>query len=124
MITQDEQRTNNNNKGTKEQIIGKRIDAIGWALFFIMIGGIGLAPKESVPEGAWLIGVGLIMLGGNAARHLNGLKVVGFTIVLGLIALGIGLSIMLGLDLPVFPILLVIVGLSIILRPLLKDIQS
>ena len=124
MITQDEQRTNNNNKGTKEQIIGKRIDAIGWALFFIMIGGIGLAPKESVPEGAWLIGVGLIMLGGNAARYLNGLKVVGFTIVLGLIALGIGLSIMLGLDLPVFPILLVIVGLSIILRPLLKDIQS
>ena len=124
MITQDEQRTNNNNKGTKEQIIGKRIDAIGWALFFIMIGGIGLAPKESIPEGAWLIGVGLIMLGGNAARYLNGLKVVGFTIVLGLIALGIGLSIMLGLDLPVFPILLVIVGLSIILRPLLKDIQS
>ena len=122
MTTQDEQSTNNNE--SKEQIIGKRIDAIGWALFFIMIGGIGLAPKESIPGGAWLIGVGLIMLGNNAARYLSGLKVVGFTIVLGLIALGIGLIIMLGLDLPVFPILLVIVGLSIILGPLLKNKQS
>lgn len=118
MTTQEEQGTTN--KETREQAIGKRIDAIGWALFFIMIGGIGLAPKESIPEGTWLIGVGLIMLGNNAVRYLSGLKMINFTMLLGLLALGIGISVMFGIDLPVFPILLILVGVSIIIGPLLK----
>lgn len=110
-----------NDTETREQVIGKRIDAVGRALFFVMIGGIGLVRKKSVPEGTWLIGVGLIAPRGNAACYLNGLKVVGFTIVLGLLALGVGLSVLFGLNLPVFPILLILVGLSIILGPLIKN---
>lgn len=118
MTARDEQSAADKEK--RDQVVGKRIDAVGWALFFIMIGGIGLAPKESIPEGTWLIGVGLIMLGANVARCLSGLKIVSFTIFLGLLALGIGLSVMFGLNLPVFPILLILVGVSIILGQLRK----
>jgi len=105
---------NASNDETRETRMTKRIDAIGWALFFIMIGGIGLIPEENVPEGTWLIGVGVIMLGNNLFRYLNQIKVVGFTLVLGIIALGLGLAGTLGIEIPIFPIILLIVGISIV----------
>jgi len=111
---------NENNNETREAKLGKRIDAVGWALFFIMIGGIGLVPKETIPEGTWLVGVGAIMLGTNLVRYKNNLKVSTFTIILGIIAIAAGLSGYYGMDLPIFSILLILVGLSIIL-PLFKE---
>jgi len=94
--------------------LSKQIDGISWALFFIMIGGIGLVPDEKVPGGAWLIGVGLIMLGNNLFRYMKEIKVVGFTIVLGILALLAGLGDFTGFEIPIFPVLLILVGLSII----------
>jgi len=108
--TQDEQKS----------ALNKRFESIAWALFLIMIGGIWLVPKERVPEGTWLVGAGLIMLGLNAARYLNGIKMSGFTIVLGFIAVVSGLSDFVGVDLPFFPLLLILIGASIILRPLIE----
>lgn len=103
---------------THELSTARRIDAIGWALFFIMIGGLWLVPEEIVFEGAWLIGVGLIMLGNNVARLLTGLRTVGFTLFLGALALGTGLCDLANVDLPVFPILIILVGASIVIRTL------
>ena len=85
--------------------LNKRLETIGWALFLIMIGGIGLVPKAQVPEGLWSIGVGLIMLGLNAARYYYKIKMSGFTIVLGT-----GIGELMGADLPVFAILLILIG--------------
>ncbi|MFC2160610.1 hypothetical protein ACFLRX_03035 [Acidobacteriota bacterium] len=100
--------------------LNKKLEAIGWGFFLIMIGGLWLLPDETVPEGAWLIGVGVIMLGLNAARSVYGIKVSGFTVVLGILALSIGISDLFGVDLPVFPILLILWGLSVVLEPFLK----
>jgi len=109
---------------TEEQVLNKHLERIGWALFLIMIAGIALVPDERIPKGTWPIGVGLIMLGLNAARYLNGIKMSGFTIVLGILALGSGLGDFLGVDLPLFPILLILIGANIILRPLFEKEQS
>jgi len=54
------------------------------------LSGLWLLPDETIPEGTWLIGVGVIMLGLNAARYMYGIKMSGFTVVLGIIALSIG----------------------------------
>ncbi len=104
----------------EKDVLNKRLERIGWGLFLLMIGGIGLVPDEQVPEGTWLIGVGLIMLGLNGARYLNGIKMSGFTIFLGVLALGSGISDFLGVDLPIFPILLILIGANIILKPWLE----
>ena len=109
---------------TEEQVLNKRLERISWALFLIMIAGIALVPDERIPKGTWSIGVGLIMLGLNAARYLNGIKMSGFTIVLGILALGSGLGDFLGVDLPLFPILLILIGANIILRPYLLNIPG
>ena len=45
--------------------LNKRLEAIAWGLFLIMIGALWLLPDETVPEGTWLLGVGVILLGLN-----------------------------------------------------------
>ncbi len=108
---------------TDKQILNKRLESIGWALFLIMLGGLGLVPKEQVPEGIWSIGVGLIMLGLNAARYLNQIKMSTFTIVLGFLALLTGVGELMGMDLPVLAILLIIIGAGMILKPMFEKEQ-
>lgn len=104
----------------ERQALNKRLETIGWALFLIMIGGLGLVPNDQVPGGTWLVGAGLIMLGLNAVRFLNGIPMSGFTTVLGAIALLAGVSDFLRISLPLFPILLILIGAHIIIKPYLE----
>ena len=104
----------------QKRYLNKRLEAISWGLFLIMIGGLWLLPDEKVPEGTWLFGVGLILLGLNIARHLNGIKISGFTVFLGIIAVCIGTGDFFGVDVPIFPILIILWGLSVVLEPFLK----
>jgi hypothetical protein len=116
MATQDNQARRNDD--TQKTALNKRLEDIGWALFLIMIGCIWLVPDEQIPQGTWLIGAGLIMLGLNGARYLNGIKVSGFTMLLGMVALAAGLGSLVGVELPLFAVFLILIGASIILRPL------
>jgi hypothetical protein len=104
----------------QKKALDKRLDAIGWGLFLIMIGCLWLIPEESVPEGTWLIGAGAIILVLIGIRFLYGIKISGVWLVIGILALAFGISDFSGLNLPVFPILIILFGLSIILKPLLK----
>lgn len=97
---------------SKQHTLNQRLESIGWALFLIMLGGIGLVPNEMVPEGAWLIGVGLIMLGLNLARYLYQIPMSSATLFLGALALAAGITSVFGVNLPVFPIALILLGLS------------
>ncbi len=101
--------------------LNKRLDTIAWACFLIMIGCLGLVPKEQVPEGTWLVGVGIIWLGLNAARYLNQIKMSNGTIILGILAIVAGLGDVLGVSMPVLPILLVLLGLSLLVKHLFED---
>jgi len=82
-----------------------------------MLGCTGLVPEAMVPQGVWSVGVGVILLGLNAARYANGIRMSGFTVVLGLLAVLTGIAEFFGADLPIFAILLIIVGASMLLRP-------
>jgi hypothetical protein len=95
---------------------GRRLDEIALALVLIMTGALWLAPKPMFPEGAWLVGVGLIVLGLNAARRVRGLKTSGFGIVVGLLAFAAGTGRIIGRDLPLMPILLIILGAGLAIR--------
>ena len=121
MNTQQGQITNP--RTTEQQALNKRLEMIGWGLFLIMLGGLGLVPSQIVPGGTWLCGAGLIMLGLNAARYLNGIPMSGFTIVLGIIALFSGMGDFVGAQLPLFPILLILIGANILLKPMFEKKQ-
>jgi hypothetical protein len=97
-----------------------QLERVCWALFLIMIGALALLPKGLVPAGTWLAGTGVIMIGLNVVRHTKNLRVSGFTAVLGLVALALGISALTGVDLPVLAIVLVAVGLHIVYSALVR----
>ena len=97
--------------------LNARLEGIAWALFLIMLGVLWLFPEGRFHEDAWLLGVGVILLLLNAVRYLYHIKISTFTIILGILALAAGLDDFYGFELPIIPILVIIVGLSIIIRP-------
>jgi hypothetical protein len=106
---------------TEKEQLNKRLENIGWGLFLIMIGGIWLVPDRLVPEGTWLIGAGLILIGLNIVRYLNQIEISSFSLILGGAALLIGISDFFQVNLPFFPILLIIIGAKLIIQPLLEN---
>jgi hypothetical protein len=106
------------------QILNKRFEALGWGAIFVWWGITELFP--SLPDGMWAVGIGLILLGLNAARSLNGIPASGFTTTLGILALivgGLELArpiLRLPFDLPVFAILLIALGVIVLGRGLVR----
>ncbi len=93
----------------------RNIDALAWGALFIWW-GITLLIK--FPAGVGLIGVALILLAANGIRYGQGLGVSGFTTAIGILALLWGVLVLAGtvltFELPVFAILLIVLGLMIL----------
>ena len=100
-------------------LLDRRLHDIGWGLLLMLTGMIWLVPAERVPEGAWLLGVAAILLGVNVVRHLKHIRVSGFSLVLGLAALLAAFSRIWRTDLPVLAICLLLIGASLVAKPLL-----
>lgn len=96
--------------------LDKRLAILFWPLLFILAGCIWLFPEGRVPDGTWLIGIGLILLSLNAVRKLNGIPVRVLPSVLGALALVTGLAEYGGMKLPIFSLTLIAIGASIILE--------
>jgi hypothetical protein len=99
--------------------LNKRLEDSAWGFFLLLIGTLLLLPSALAPQGAWLIGAGLIMLLLNGVRYVNDISASRFTVVLGLVAILVGLASFFGLKPPLFAIFLALIGLSIIVRSLL-----
>lgn len=102
-----------------DTLLQKRdFDAIAWGAFFILWGITELVP--SLPNGTGALGIGLILLGLNAARHLSGLPISSFTITIAILAIvwgGLdiaGVLLSLPFEIPVFAILLVVLGVIVL----------
>jgi hypothetical protein len=98
----------------------RRIDAIGWGLLLILTGGALLMPDQHLAGVAWLIGVGLVLLGAAAVRYRNGIGPGTANLVLGSVALAGGLAGLFGLSLPLLPILLILFGATLLISSLLE----
>jgi hypothetical protein len=108
---------------SEKAVLNKRLETIGWGLFLIMLGGFALVPHELVAKGLWSIGVGVIMLGLNITRYFNKIKMSGFTTFLGIVALLSGVTQLLGMHNLDAPILLIVLGAYLIVKPWLDKRQ-
>jgi hypothetical protein len=98
----------------------RRLDRLGWALFLILTGAVTVAPNDQqIPVVAWVIGAGLIMLGINLVRLINRAPVSSLSIVIGTVALIIGLGLMLGRHLLLIPVVLIVGGVLVLYRTLI-----
>jgi hypothetical protein len=107
------------------QTLNHKLETVAWAAFFIWWGVTELF--QSLPPGIGAIGIGVILLSLNAARRQNGLPASGFTITLGILALVLGglelasAILHLPFELPVFAILLIVLGMIMLGRELLQN---
>jgi hypothetical protein len=101
----------------------RNIDALAWGALFIWW---GITLLIQFPAGVGLIGVGLILIAANAARYFQGMVVSGFTTAIGVLALVWGALEMAGtvlsFELPVFPILLIVLGLMVLFGSRREDV--
>ncbi len=104
-------------RNPEKAALNKRLETIGWGLFLIMLGGSALVPDETINDGWWSIGVGLIMFGLNFARYHYRIKLSGFTTFLGIIAIISGVLQLLGLNDLGGAIFLIILGAYLLVKP-------
>ena len=90
----------------------KKLEAVGWGLFFIWI-GIAFLSELGFPIG--LFGVGIITLGSQAARKYFHFKLEGFWIVVGLLFIVGGIGELFNIEIDLLPILLITAGLVILI---------
>ena len=95
--------------------LNKNLERAAWGCFLIMLGGFMFLPQA--PEGLWSIGVGAIMLGLNAARYFNQIRMSGFTTVLGILSVVGGVVQLLGVRNVEGAFLLIILGAYLVLKP-------
>ena len=91
----------------------KRITTIGWGLFFIWVGfawlmGYGL--------GWGLLGVGILTIAVQALRYLFHVKVEGFWLIVGMAFFAAGFWELWSLEIPLAPVLLILLGIGLLLR--------
>jgi MFS superfamily sulfate permease-like transporter len=106
---------------TEKAALNKRLETVFWGLFLIMLGGWALVPDETIPKGAWSIGVGLLMLGLNLTRYLNKIRMSGFTTLLGILSLIGGIAEFLGWKSLDGALILIILGAYLILKPWFEE---
>ncbi len=100
---------------TNRYSLHKKLDAAGWGLFFIWT---GIALSARVGWGAGLLGVGIIGLGGQAARYYLGLKLERFWVAVGLLFVLGGVWELFKIRFDLTPILCMIGGAALFLSGL------
>lgn len=99
-------------------------EAIAWGAIFVWWGILEAVP--SLPKGIGAAGFGVILLGVNAARAREGVAVSHFSMLLGILALVLGglelagSLLRLPFELPIFAILLIVLGAYFLLRQLVR----
>lgn len=99
--------------------VDRRLHDIGWGLLFMLTGVVWLVPPGTVPAGTWLFGVAAILLGINAVRYIAHVGVSGFSVILGIVALGAAITQLWRADVPLLAICLLVIGASLVAKPLL-----
>jgi hypothetical protein len=103
--------------------LAKKLDAVGWGVFFIWL---GIAFLANVGWGVGFLGVGIIALGAQAVRKYFGLPHERFWLVIGGVFVVWGLWRLLRIQLPapvtgnVLPILFIAVGVVVVASALMR----
>lgn len=90
-------------------LLNRKFQFTAWAIFVMMTFLIWWSVDGWIGYSFWFLGTGMILLGVNVARALVDIALGGASLVGGVVALGVGLSLLLGTG-PLLPVLLLLMG--------------
>ena len=105
-----------NSQATAANQLDRRLNDIGWGLLLMLTGTLWLLPTAA-PPGTWLFGVAVILVGVNVARYMKHIAVNGFSLAVGIAAFVAAVSQLWRTDPPLVAIFLLVIGLSLVARP-------
>jgi hypothetical protein len=107
---------------TEKTTTNKLLDTIAWGIFIVLLGVGWLAGSYyNVETGIYIaLGVGLLLIALNAARSAIGIKISKFSLFIGLLALALSGSGIMGYAMPFVPTIIVLVGLFIVAEAIQK----
>ncbi len=91
--------------------LNRKLEAAGWGLFFVWV---GIALLAHLGWGAGLLGVGIIVLGAQAARKYFDLKLEGFWVAVGFLFVVGGIWKLFNVQLGLLPILCIVAGVALL----------
>jgi hypothetical protein len=106
--------TVNNNQtleSAQRSELPRKLEAIGWGLFFIWM---GIALFAHIGWGVGLLGVGIITLGAQAARKYFDLKLERFWVAVGFLLVVGGICKLFNVHLGLVPILCTVAGIALL----------
>ncbi len=112
---------NNDQRSMNTKVLNKRLDAVGWGLFFIWV---GIAFAADVGWGTGLLGVGIITLGGQAMRRYFGLRLEVFWVMVGFFFLLGGVWELLNVRFELIPILCIVAGVALLVSVLVRKARN
>lgn len=105
--------------------LNKSLENVAWGFFLVFWGASMFwsvaASNNPIREGVWSICVGLIFLGLNAARYFNGLRMSGFTSLLGIVSVLGGIVQLFGVVGMEGAFLLIILGVYLVFKPKFEE---
>lgn len=107
-----------------ENAVRKHLEEVAWGLLLVLTGIIWIVPGIPVPFGAWLVGTGIILVGGNAVRYAVDRRFETFSLTLGIVALVAGTSEFIAVDLPILGLCFLAFGVVLLLQPLRRKRAS
>jgi hypothetical protein len=108
---------NHDQRLKSEKVLNKKLDAVGWGLFFVWV---GIAFVADVGWGAGLLGVGIITLGGQVMRKYFALGVEVFWVMVGFFFLLGGVWELFNVRLDLMPILCIVAGVVLLVSLLVR----
>lgn len=111
---------------TEKSTTNKVLDAIAWGVFVILLGAGWIASSYyQVDTGIYVaIGVGFILMALNVARMSVRIPVSKFSLFIGLLALALSGTGIVGFAMPFVPTVIVLVGLFIVAEAMQKAINK
>lgn len=100
----------------------ERLDTIGWGLVFVLVGTLALPDSDT--KYALVAGVGVLMLGLNAALLAIDHRFDLVTVVLGATALIAGSGALAGLRVDAFALFFLLLGFLMVLVPVIRMIRG
>ncbi len=104
------------NEGSSASEAARRIDATAWALFFIWV---GIAMLMEVPWGWFLVGVGVLTLAAQLFHWQMDNKIDRFWIACGVVFLAGGVWMLLQIQWPLAPLLIILLGVVLLGKALI-----